>query len=147
MKSCFMMGDRDTTEAILPMLEKEVERLILECEVTEFVVGNHGAFDRMGARAVIKAKKRYMGITLTMLLPYHPAERPVELPKGVDGSFYPPHMEKVPRRLAIVRANRYMADHADCLIAFTRNPVGNTRKLVDYARRREAAGELEIIRL
>ncbi len=147
MKSCFMMGDRDTTEDILPMLETEVERLIVECGVTEFVVGNRGNYDRMGARAVIETKRRYAGIILTMLLPYHPAERSVTLPDGFDGSFYPPNMEAVPRRLAIVHANRYMADHADYLLICARNPAGNTRGLIDYARRREAAGELKIVRL
>ena len=46
-----------------------------------------------------------------MLIPYHPAERPVETPPGFDGTFYPPGIESVPRRYAIVRANRYMVDH------------------------------------
>lgn len=147
MKSCFMMGDRDTREDVLPMLETIVERLIVEYGVTEFVVGNHGSFDRMGARSVIKAKKRHMGIILTMLLPYHPAERAVPLPDGFDSSFYPPNMEKVPRRFAIVHANRYMADYVDYLLICTRSPAGNTRNLVDYARKREAAGELKIVRL
>ena len=32
----------------------------------------------------------------------------MEPPQGFDNTFYPPGMEKVPRKLAIVRANRYM---------------------------------------
>lgn len=45
-------------------------------------------------------------------------------------------MEKVPRRLAIVRVNRYMVDHVDYLIAYTWHPASNARDLVDYARRK-----------
>lgn len=147
MKSCFMMGDRDAPETMVPLLESAVERLIVDCGVTEFVVGNRGAFDRMGAKAVMGAKKRHRGIILTMLLAYHPAERLVELPEGFDGSFYPPYMEKVPRRFAIVHANRMMADYANYLLVYARNPVGNARNLVDYASRRAAVEKLTVIPL
>ena len=69
----------------------------------------------MAARAVKEAKKRHAEVHLLYLRPYHPAERPDETPDGFDGSLYPPGMERVPRRLAIVRANRYMVDHCDFL--------------------------------
>ena len=58
-------------------------------------------FDRMAARAVIAAKQHHPQVRLTMLLAYHPGERPVTLPSGFDGSLYPPGMENVPRRFAI----------------------------------------------
>ena len=70
----------------------------------------------MAAGCLVEAKTNHPGLRLVLLLPYHPAERPVALPAGFDGSFYPPGMEQVPRRLAIVRANEYMARHCDVLI-------------------------------
>ena len=123
---------------ILTALEKAVEKHIVEYGVTEFVVGNYGGFDRMAAKVVIAAKKQHPEIVLSMLIPYHPAEKPIALPKGFDNSFYPPGMENVPRKLAIVRANRYMVDHVDYLIAYAWHPASNARDLVEYARRREA---------
>ena len=72
-----------------------------------------------------------------LLAPYHPAERPIDMPPGFDGIFYPPGMESVPRRYAIVRANRYMIDHMDYLIAYAWHPASNTRNLLDYAQKRE----------
>lgn len=48
----------------------------------------------MAAKAVINAKITHPEISLFLLLPYHPAERPIDLPLGFDGSFYPPGMEK-----------------------------------------------------
>lgn len=136
MKSCFFIGHREASDEILPALMEAVEQHIVEYGVTEFIVGNYGNFDHMAARAVIAAKKRYPGITLSMLIPYHPAERPMEPPQGFDGTFYPPGMESVPRKFAIVRANRYMADHVDYLIACAWHPASNARNLLEYARKK-----------
>lgn len=144
MKSCFFIGHRDAPSDIFPALSEAVQKHILCHGVTEFIVGQYGSFDRMAARAVLEAKANHPEITLTLLLPYHPAERPVPLMKGFDGSFYPPGMEKVPRRLAILRANRYMVDHADYLIAYARHPGGNAKKLVEYAQRKEAQGLIHV---
>lgn len=90
MKSCFFIGHREAGEEVFPALVEAVERHITEYGVSEFFVGNYGAFDRMAARAVIMLRERHPGITLSLLLPYHPAERPVDLPAGFDGTFYPP---------------------------------------------------------
>ena len=139
MDSCFFIGHREATSEILPALTEAVEQHITGYGVTEFIVGNYGAFDRMAAKVVIAAKERYPQITLTMLIPYHPAERPIELPQGFDGSFYPPGMEKVPRRVAIVRADRYMIDHVDHLIAYAWHPASNARELVRYAMGRKVS--------
>ena len=139
MASCFFVGHRDAPTEILPVLVQTVEQCIIENGVKEFVVGNYGAFDRMAARAVIAAKVRHPEISLSLLIPYHPAERPVELPNGFDNTFYPPGMENVPRRLAIVRANRYMVDHTDYLIAYVWHPGSNARNLLEYAMKKRVS--------
>ena len=136
MKSCFFIGHREASEEIFSALTEAVEHHIVHCGVTEFIVGNYGGFDRMAARAVISAKALHPEISLLLLLSYHPAERPIETPPGFDGTFYPPGMESVPRRHAIVRANRYMIDHVDYLIAYAWHPGSNARNLVDYAQKK-----------
>ena len=136
MKSCFFIGHREISEEIFSALTEAVEHHIVHCCVTDFIVGNYGGFDRMAARAVISAKALYPGITLLLLLSYHPAERPIETPPGFDGTFYPPGMESVPRRYAIVRANRYMIDHVDYLIAYGWHPASNAKELTAYALRK-----------
>ena len=83
-------------------------------------------------------------MTLTLLLLYHPFDQPIPTPPGFDGTFYPPGMETVPKRAAIVRANRYMVDHSDYLIAYAWHPASNARDLVEYARKRE---KHEVIRV
>ena len=133
-KSCFFIGHREASEEIYPALYAAVEQHILEYGVTEFIVGHYGGFDRLAALAVKEAKRFYPEVKLTLLLPYHPAERPIPTPDGFDGTFYPPGMESVPRKIAIVRANRYVVDHVDYLIAYARHPASNARELVEYAR-------------
>ena len=137
MKSCFFIGHREASSEVLPALAEAVEMHITENGVTEFIVGNYGGFDHMAAKAVIAAKEQHPDITLSMLIPYHPAERPVETPQGFDNTFYPPGMEKVPRKLAIVRANRYMVDHSSRCVCFLYSLRGGTMSTVQYAAQKQ----------
>lgn len=136
MKSCFFIGHREASEDVLPALRQAIESHIVHHGVTEFIVGNYGAFDRMAAHALLDAKIRYPHIILTLLTPYHPSERQVRLPEGFDNTFYPPGMENVPRRFAIVHANRYIIDHVDHLICYVWHPASNARNLLEYAQKR-----------
>ena len=136
-KSCFFIGHRDASEEIYPALYAAVEQHISEYGVTEFIVGHYGRFDRLAASAVKAAKHLYPEVKLTLLLPYHPAERSIPTPDGFDETFYPPGLESVPRKVAIVRANRYVVDHVDYLIAYAWHPASNARELVKYAKGRQ----------
>ena len=136
MKSCFFIGHREASDELLPALKRVVKQHIEEHGVTEFVVGGYGGFDRLATAALIEIKQKYPGITLLYLTPYHPAERKVILPESFDGIYYPEGMEKVPKRLAIVRANQYVIDHADYLIAYVRHPGSNASRLFLYAQKR-----------
>lgn len=132
-KRCSLIGHHDAPESIYPALQREIEHHITELGVTEFIVGHYGNFDRMAARALVNAKQIHPEISLWLLLPYHPAEKKVEVPEGFDGSFYPEGMEKVPRRVAIVKANQYAVDHANYLIVYVACLASNTSKLLNYA--------------
>lgn len=131
-------------EEICPALYAAVEQHILEYGVTEFIVGHYGGFDRLATSAVKEAKRFYPEVNLTLLLSYHPAERPIPTPDGFDGTFYPPGMESVPRKIAIVRANRYVVDHVDYLIAYAWHPASNARALVEYAQKRQRKNGIQI---
>ncbi len=143
-KTCFFIGHREADERVYSRLRQSVERLITEEKVSMFYVGNHGSFDRLAAHAVIDAKRQYPNIILMLVLPYHPGERPVELPNGLDGTYYPEALENTPRRFAIVRANKIMVDTSDWLICYVWHPASNARNLLEYARRREKRGWIQI---
>lgn len=147
MRTCFFIGHRDTPDSLLPALAEAVERHITEYGVTAFYVGHYGRFDALAAKAVKAAKERHPEVTLTLLLPYHPFDRPIPTPKGYDGTFYPPGMETVPKKAAIVRANRYMIENSDYLIAYVWHPASNSREVLEAARRREARGLMHVTNL
>lgn len=132
--TCFFIGHRNANESIMPRLEDAVRKHIIDYGVTKFVVGQYGSFDRMATCAVIKAKRLFSEISLSILLPYHPFERDVMAPDGYDSTFYPPGMENVPRRFAILRANKYMITHCDYLIAYAWQPGSKSKQLVEFAR-------------
>ena len=139
-KSCFFIGHHDVGENIYPLLKEAVERHITQYGVTDFFVGYHGHFDAMAAQAVCEAKKQHCGIRLQMVLVYHPAFCAIEIPDGFDGTFYPFEDERVPKRLAIIKANEKMVRICDCLIAFAWHFFGGAGRIVEYARRREKKG-------
>ena len=133
MNTCFFIGHREASEELFPVLTEVVERHIIEYNVNDFVVGQYGNFDKLAAKAVRVVKKRHPTVTLTLLLPYHPYDRPIPVPKGFDRTYYPPGMETVPKRAAIVQANRYMVDNSTHLIAYVWHPGSNARNLLEYA--------------
>ena len=143
-KSCFFIGYREADERLLPRLEMTIERLIVEEHVRYFYVGGYGGFDRIAAAAVKHAKQKYPDITLMLVLPYHPSERPIDTPNGFDGTYYPDGLENVPRRYAIVRTNKIMVDTCDWLVCYVRHRVSNSWNLLEYAQRRANKGLIQI---
>ena len=147
MKSCFFIGHREAGKDVFPRLAEAVEKHITEYGVTDFYVGHYGGFDRLAAQAVEEAKERYPEIRLTLVLPYHPAIRPINVPKGFDGSFYPWEDEKIPKRLAIIKTNQRMVETCDYLITYAHHFLGGTGQIVEYARKREAKGQIKVTNL
>ena len=143
-KTCFLIGHRESSDEFKALLDEAIERHITEYGVTDFVVGGYGGFDRLARRALLDAKEEHPEIVLSLLVPYHPYDHPVEPPKGFDQTFYPPGMETVPKRAAIVRANQSMVSHSDFLIACVWHSVSNAKDLLEYARRWERRGLLHI---
>ena len=134
-KVCFMFGHATTPYDAIALIEAAAERQYQEHNIKTFIVGNRGNFDSLAATAIKNLKKKYSDISLLLLLAYHPAERSVHLTEGFDNSYYPP-LEGVPRQYAIVRANQFMVDTADSIICYV-NRIGNTRKLLEQAERRQ----------
>lgn len=135
MKSCFFIGHREADERLLPQLIRTIELLVDKENVTCFYVGGYGGFDRIAASAVKQVKRGHPEIVLMLVLPYHPAERPVATPYGFDGTFYPEGMETVPRRFAIVQANKRLVDIVDWVVAYVRHGASNSRKILEYAQK------------
>ncbi|MGI6031002.1 MAG: hypothetical protein ACOX7F_05820 [Eubacteriales bacterium] len=142
--SCFFIGHREASKKIYPNLLAEIERHIVELGVTEFIVGHYGGFDRLATQAVLAAKQVHADVGLSLLLPYYSPESSMGRLDDFDHVYYPPGMETVPRRLAIVKANRYLVDHVDYLIAYAWHPASNALQLLEYAQKRAQKGLLTV---
>ena len=146
-KICFFISHREASNELLPLLNNTIETHITRYSVTNFIVGHYGGFDQLASKAVIAAKGIHPEIRLSLLLPYHPAERSIKLPTGFDDMIYPAGLESVPRKYAIVRANRHIIEHVDYLISYVWHPASNARNLLESAQRREAHGLIQITNL
>ena len=147
MKSCFFIGHREAERELLPLIIEAAEHIIQENQAITFYTGGYGSFDHLAGEAVIQLKKKHPDSQLYMVIPYHPAERPIEAPTGYDGTFYPDGMETISHRYAISRANRKMIDMCDYLIAYVTHPASNSGKFLEYARRREKKGLIKAVNL
>ncbi len=137
MKRCFFIGHREADDSIYQSLYKSIEDHIVKFNVEEFVVGQYGGFDRLARKALIEAKQKHPHIRLLLLMSYLPTEHNKTISTEFDDSIYPEGLESVPRRYAIVRANRYMVDHSDYLIAYVTHLASNAYNLVEYAMRKQ----------
>lgn len=86
-------------------------------------------------------------VTLALLLPYHPFDRPIPTPEGFDRTLYPPGQETVPMRLAIVRADRWALEQSGSLIAYVRRPSAGSREVLEAALTRQRRGLMRVINL
>ena len=145
--SCFFIGHRDAPADLLPQVQAAVEGLIVREGVTDFYVGSRGSFDRLAAAAVRELRETYPQIHLYLVLAYLPAKGTGEVSPGFTGTVFPEGLESAPRRFAILRVNRAMTDACDYLVAYAPYATGNARRVLDYARRRQGRGLIQILEL
>ena len=147
MKTCFFIGHHDAPPEIQDKLDTVVEYLARICDVTDFVVGYHGDFDRMATTAVQKLKERRPEIYAYRLLAYFPGETEVFLPGSFDDFCYPEGMENFLPKYAIKKANQSMLNECDYLVTYVRRSGGNAADILRQARRLEKKGCVRVINL
>ena len=128
-------------ERVLPleeMLEEQLQRLILEKEYIDFLVGRHGDFDRIASSSVRRVQKKIRddNSSLVLLLPYETADfrnnqkyyeeyyNQIEFSHRAMGA-YP--------KAAIGLRNFEMVDRADLVICYVTREEGGAWRAVKYA--------------
>lgn len=133
---CAFFGHRNVFESIDRELELRIEKLITEKNVTIFWVGGYGEFDNKAANAVQKLKEKYSNISLILIAAYVPQLNAYGyLP--FDGFDYPPEVESAPKRFAITRRNKYMAENCDFVVSYIRQNYGGAFTAVELAKRKK----------
>lgn len=122
MKTCCFFGHADTSDKIKPRLINEIEKLIINENVEQFYVGNHGNFDAIVLNALKKIKLQYPQIQYEIVLAYMPSTKNAH--QSTDPTVYPDGLETVPKKLAIIFRNKWMAKNSDIAIVYINHTFG-----------------------
>lgn len=115
----------------------EIVRGLIAKGADSFLIGDYGDFDSLAASVCLALKKDYPNIEVCLVLPYY---RPYiddytqQRYNRFDSIITPPP-EDTPYRYRIVKANQYMVDQADIVIAYVRTS-GGAAKTMEYAIRK-----------
>ena len=100
-----------------------------------FYVGGYGAFDAAAAAAALSLRAAHPEVEVVLVRPDLDAG---PAPQPGMASVYPP-LERVPRRFAIARRNRWMVDQADVVVACVQRSWGGAAEMLRSAPRRGKA--------
>ena len=134
-KVCTFFGHRNTPEEIRIPLHDTLVHLIEQEGVTEFYVGNQGAFDIMVKQELKKLAVAYPTIRYAVVLAYMPGQQEETLPDAAD-TLYPAELETVPRKFAIDKRNRLMIEWADIVVTYVCYTGGGAAKFKEIAEKK-----------
>lgn len=126
------------TDEIYAELIKHIERLIVEENVSEFMVGNYGNFDSLSAKAVRHFKHKYPEISLVLVIPYLTKtinEYKEMYYKNFDTILMADIPENIPQKLRILKCNEYMVNNSDFLICCIEHS-GGAYKTLEFAEKK-----------
>lgn len=105
---------------------------LIQRGATTFYLGGYGGFDRLVASILRNISANNPTVESILVLPYLNREAEDDL---YDGTIYPP-LESVPKRLAIIKRNEWMVDHADVIVAYVLHDWGGASAMLQYAIRK-----------
>lgn len=144
---CCFAGHSQIYDEFQDRLKYEIEQLILNKGVNEFLVGNYGVFDRTAARIVRELKSVYENIKLYLVLPYTTKEindNRNQYYEDFDRLITAEIPEKTPARYRIIKCNEYMVNESDFLISHVKYSWGGAAKTLEFAKKKK---HIEIINI
>lgn len=132
---CCFFGHHDAPSEIKPILKDTISRLIIEEGISNYLVGNHGAFDGMVYTILKELRAKHPHICFNVVLAYMPQKR--EDYNFVDpmDTLYPEGLESIPKRFAISWRNDWMLKQSEVVICYVRHSMGGSGKYVEKANR------------
>lgn len=130
---CAFFGHRDCPYSIESALFDVLCCLVEQHGVNEFLVGNHGNFDRIVLSQLRKLKEKYPHICYCVVLAYLPIDKQEE---RYENTIYPEGMESVPPRFAIVRRNRWIVEQCDIVVSYILYSGGGAAQFVRLAEKK-----------
>lgn len=129
-KTAVFIGHNNTTGLDTKLLEQTVIDLVQK-NITSFVSGGMGGFDRAAARAVYDLKKYYPQIKNYLVIPY--LHFNIFNSSLFDEIIFPEELEGVPYKAAIPKRNRYMVGLSGTAVCFVKYTTGGAAKSFCYA--------------
>lgn len=132
MKTCSFFGHHDSPESIKPILRQTLIDLIENNNVSRFLVGHHGSFDRM-ALSVLREIAKTQQISYGVVLSFLPNEKNRIRIDCWEETLIPRGLEKVPPKYGIIFRNKWMVNEADIVIGYMEHPFGGAAKFLMHA--------------
>ena len=137
-KVCVFFGHRLVLdeEKIKAKLQKTVRDLIQK-GVDTFWLGGYGEFDALAEQVTLDLKHEFPHIQRVFALAYLPKNKEdyLYMEKLYDFMFYPEGVEVGPKKFAITRRNKYLAEHADIVVAYVTGESGGAYQALKYAQK------------
>lgn len=131
-KTAVFIGHNSTVGLDTKLLEQTIINLIEE-DITTFLPGGMGGFDRISARIVYNLKKAYPKIKNYLVIPY--LNFNIFNQSLFDEIIFPEKLEFIPYKAAIPRRNKYMIEHSSTAICFVKNNFGGAAKSFELAKK------------
>ena len=130
--SCCFFGHRDTPSSVRPKLTDVIMDLIEEHGVTDFFVGNQGAFDLLVLSVLKELAVSYPQIRYTVVLAYLPDDK-----SGITetNTRYPEGLESVPKRFCIARRNDWLIRKSEYVICYVSHITGGAAQFMKKAQK------------
>ena len=141
-KVCCFAGHSDIyyTGEHYKSLSEKIENLIINENVTEFRVGNYGAFDSLCSKAVRELREKYTYINLILVIPYLTSEiikNKEYYENSYDTILVAEIPENTPQKLKIIKCNEFIVNTSDYLIYYVINHCTGADRTLEYAKKKE----------
>ena len=129
-----MSFDKKDKDALYGILKSEIKKY----RTCTFYLGFYGDFDSLCLRILKELKLTYPHIEIVFITPYLDADyqKLIYAKECFDEVIFPP-LEKVPKKYAILRRNKWMVENADFLIAYVKYSWGGAAKTLEFAKQKK----------
>ena len=127
---CTFFGHKDAPDNIKNTLFCVIKNLIEKENVTEFYVGNQGAFDYY-VRGILNKLSNIYEINYYVVLAYFP--KADGLIENIENTMLPEGIENVPKKFSIDWRNRWMIRKSSYVVTYVKRNIGGAAKFKELA--------------
>lgn len=139
-KTCCCFGHRQIYAFPKDLLEKQIEALICQQNVTTFLTGGMRDFDCKFSTAVRKFKKVHSNIKLILIKPYFTNEINTygkSYEQLYDALIVPDELANIHYKAAIGKRNQWMIDHSNIVLCYVHRNYGGAYQAIKYAKKQQ----------